>query len=591
MRRYVDISRNTSDITIEDSIDISLHRQYILNILTIRVQDGNLFFPCTDINGSTIDNIENLNNYIQLVPESIGMVNPIASFGIDDFRVSMGTIPTTVTSQIRGRWSATSTEESEMSYKMPMEDLEEIAKLKAKGKVKIAGKVYDLSNSMVVEDYFNKGKYVLKDYSRNCFTALGKDNKGLPDSIVYYNSNDGYKWITSILTPKNRHSEEQRFDASKLDILEANGYVEHLTDGKWYHNSWTSELKNSKQKGIFRKAKAFKNAKMYPDKKSQFHYGIDSPTYLISEGKKYTFGIELETCRGYLPIYLDNKLNYTCEYDGSLKDEAGNAYGGEYITGVLKGDMGFKHLKLLCSELSKRCSVNYKCGYHSHIGGVDFNQEFIVYFYKLCLLLEKEIFDTLPPSRRNNEYCKKLKKFNIDLTKAHTFSPVDYNQYIESIYNEILLWVSTKRELDSSVINKKNDHPRGAKCQYDHSSARYSWVNLVPALFNTRHNSSYTVEFRPAAGTTNYIKVRNWTLLCMAIVYVAENNKQLINSNKSLTIEDILRLAYPKKYQELLKYFDGRKAKFNTDVDNKRNEESEYKDEVEIDSSLSHDKL
>jgi hypothetical protein len=110
-------------------------------------------------------------------------------------------------------------------------------------------------------------------------------------------------------------------------------------------------------------------------------------------------------------------------------------------------------------------------------------------------------------------------------------------------------------------------------------------------MFNTRHNGAYTVEFRPAAGTTNYIKVRNWTLLCMAIVYVAENNKQLINSNKSITIEDVLKCAYPKKYLELVKYFECRKAKFNLDNDGKSNEELEYKDEVEIDNSLSFDKL
>jgi len=477
------------------------------------------------------------------------------------------------------------------SYKNNYEDPEEKLKLKEQGKVRIGSKIYKLDSPNIAEDYFNPGQYVVKENSRNCFTNLDKNGKGLTESLVYHNVNDGHKFIVFIVTPKRGNCEEQRFDANKLDILIENGYVEHLKDGKWYHNSWVSELKNSKEKGIYRKTKAFKSSKQYTDKKSQFQFGLDSPTYLISEGKKYTFGIELETCKGYLPQWLDSKLNYTCEYDGSLKDSDGNTYGGEYVTGVLKGDMGFKHLKLLCSELSKRCSINYRCGSHVHIGDVNFNQEFIVYFYKLCLMLEKEIFDTLPPSRRNNEYCKKLRKFNIDLTRLSNFeSAIEYNNYIESIYNEILLWVSTKKEFDSTYMNKKNDHPRGAKCQYDHSSARYSWVNLVPALFNTRHNGAYTVEFRPAAGTTNYIKVRNWTLLCMAIVYVAENNKQLLNFNKSITIEDVLKCAYPKKYQELVKYFDGRKVKFNAE-EGKHNEELEYKDEVEIDSSLSHNKL
>ena len=37
--------------------------------------------------------------------------------------------------------------------------------------------------------------------------------------------------------------------------------------------------------------------------------GIKSPSYKITEGKRYKFGLELETIYGRLPYYLDNYLN------------------------------------------------------------------------------------------------------------------------------------------------------------------------------------------------------------------------------------------------------------------------------------------
>ena len=70
----------------------------------------------------------------------------------------------------------------------------------------------------------------------------------------------------------------------------------------------------------------------------------------------------METISGKLPQYLDDSLNYLSIRDGSLKDEDGEEYGYEYVTGVLTGDTGLLQTKKLCNALTKYCIVNKKCG-------------------------------------------------------------------------------------------------------------------------------------------------------------------------------------------------------------------------------------
>lgn len=94
-------------------------------------------------------------------------------------------------------------------------------------------------------------------------------------------------------------------------------------------------------------------------------FGTTSPTNLITEGNNTTFGVELETADGFLGLESYFDLNVKCVYDGSLKDADGHAYGGEYVTGVLRGDLGFNQVNKICKELSKISTVNARCGKHT----------------------------------------------------------------------------------------------------------------------------------------------------------------------------------------------------------------------------------
>lgn len=305
------------------------------------------------------------------------------------------------------------------------------------------------------------------------------------------------------------------------------------------------------------------------DVKQALKLGMISPSYTITEGLRYTFGVELEMSRGFLPNWKAAKYyNVSCVRDGSVNP--GEEQGGpEIVTGVLVGDTGINHLQEICLELSKRTKVNASCGVHLHIGNVNFNSKFLVNSYRLALFLEEEIFSTLPYSRRKNIYCKPLKSFNfrpaIGDTKENLLE-------IEEDYNTLFKYISYEKANNPSFdFNKGKQHPMGAKCSYNRETPRYCWLNYVPAMFNTRNNGSYSLEIRNHSATTNFTKVKNWLLFFMAFVAFAERYPELINS--SITMSDVINKIYPKKAKSLIMYFNNRKALF---ADEDR-EKEEYK--------------
>lgn len=179
--------------------------------------------------------------------------------------------------------------------------------------------------------------------------------------------------------------------------------------------------------------------------------------------------------------------------------------------------------------------------------------------YYLYQNIQDEIFDMLPKSRRKNEYCRflPLVKINLKLIKS------DRQFYINKYYDEIITVLSGE-SATSKYINKKKDHPKGPKCNYDHKTARYCWVNFVPAVFNTRGNDTYTIEFRPMQASTSYIKIKNWLLICFSLVDIVENHKNIIYDNPIITLNDIITACYPKNNKELIDYIELRKKKFLT---------------------------
>ena len=238
--------------------------------------------------------------------------------------------------------------------------------------------------------------------------------------------------------------------------------------------------------------------------------GIDSPTFSKSNGMEYTFGVEIETHRGYIDCWDD--LNVASVYDGSIE-------GNEYVTGVLKGDYGFNHLKKICNAINDSGhQLNSKCGVHVHIGGV-FNRRFTIMLLKLCYHLQDDIYRMMPISRVTNSYCKPIPTWASKIN-FQNFREI-LGRYIYGGENDVL----------NKNYNKKNRIDR-------YSSSRYKWVNIN----NYSTGSGIpTVEFRVHGASMSYEKLRNWTLICMSLVRYAENNQKQIWTNLvDITLKNVL---------------------------------------------------
>lgn len=335
----------------------------------------------------------------------------------------------------------------------------------------------------------------------------------------------------------------------------------------------------------------FNNAKYYHDedagKKYNIKYGLESPTNIISEQKPYTFGVEIETVSGTIPPHIAHELNVSTSSDMScnIKEDLDNrdfgASGAEYVSGVLIGDAGFAHLLKICNVISEYTTVNKTCSVHVHLGNGNFNKADIVYLYKILQDIENDMFSIVPKSRRSSVYAKRMKQIDINLPVNECKDK--YKIKIQKEYNKIFKMITflNSYPLPNSSVNRKRNHPHGSRAGYDKKSPRYWWVNMLPLLYNAKREqlgrfknkaSNHTLEIRLHGASTNYAKIRNWILLCMAILNVAENYKHHVTKER-MTIEKLLILSYPKKAEQLINYFKERRNYFHE----LRDENDEYK--------------
>lgn len=328
-----------------------------------------------------------------------------------------------------------------------------------------------------------------------------------------------------------------------------------------------------------------KESPRFESSKFFYDYSKRMPkTNNISENKDYTFGVELETYSGYIPNYIRKRLSISSHYDGSIRNSENQKMpGGEYVTDVLRYDSGFKHLKDITFELSRRCLINHTCSVHIHFGNIIFNKEFIVLLYKLSIIIQNELFLMMPPSRRKNEYCQFVSSKPLELVTPSCFKDVrkvnknDTKAYINDAYSQIVKCISLGK-MPSSSINKNLNHPNGRYCGYNRSSPRYWWLNFLPTLFTIESGRDHTIEFRAHSATLNYEKIKNFILICMGILSFVEDHKEDIYQARlvpgSITLSEIMLKTFPKKAQYLINYITQRKIKFASP--NTENDEYDY---------------
>ena len=496
--------------------------------------------------------------------------------------------------------------------------------IKEKNLVCIDGNNYDKSvesppQVIYLEDYswviYNPKHYIQESITKvwykksHCYTIITGYNEikkkfehvHVRDIIPYVKKklNYTYQYLDYDSLPKlevNTFGTKSAYAVSSKILIKA-GFAENPFTGNFLK-------KNSvKYKAYLKEAKRFvapnKKTGKYSDdpqgKEQRRHrdleLGIKSISHRISEGKKYTFGVEIETCSGFLRrnVYEENRLNLECTHDGSIE-------GGEYVTGILTGDAGFRNLYKSVKEVASRCKIDKTCGIHVHIGGAIFNKEFNVLAYILGRKLQDDVFSMLPPSRSKNIYCGNLPSLGLE----KIIDEYGYEYGIDLAYEKLFKALSNGREL-SQKFNKDKLHPDGRYCgQYNgidlDKILRYKWLNLVTCNFNTRgaripnqkerskadRNRPLTIEFRNHSASLNYAKIKNWVLICMAYVDFIQNNKEDILNNDKITIEDLIVSAYNKNADSMLKYVQERKSRFSTKLSIEEESKIEYENDRDV---------
>lgn len=198
--------------------------------------------------------------------------------------------------------------------------------------------------------------------------------------------------------------------------------------------------------------------------------------------------------------------------DGSL-----NNRGIEIQTPKLKGAQGELQLKNICKLLSSHnYTVDKSTGMHIHLDGRGLlprskTEEPIAlkqlwYFYSV---FDTVLMSMLPHSRRINRFCASTRL----ITKSDT---------IEDI--------ATLYQLERKWYNESSDRQINYRKKHKYDSSRYAGVNLH-SLLSARH-----LEIRFHGGTTNYIKILEWTALHQRILDLAAKKQLPLSKSKKALV-------------------------------------------------------
>jgi aryl carrier-like protein len=173
--------------------------------------------------------------------------------------------------------------------------------------------------------------------------------------------------------------------------------------------------------------------------------------------------------------------------DGSYWDvKRDGSCGHEVASPVLRmeTDGNNRELKIACNALTDlRPVVDRRCGLHVHLECRDYTWQDLQRLMSLWVRYEPFMFELMPVARRNNSYARYMARRSWGDSLATT--------------NEVITAIRTQRE-DSFRRNTQG-------------LDRYMAMNLAGWWRHQR------IEIRLHSGTVNYTKVRNWSLLLLAM--------------------------------------------------------------------------
>lgn len=182
----------------------------------------------------------------------------------------------------------------------------------------------------------------------------------------------------------------------------------------------------------------------------------------------------------------NNGQVWECKTDGSC--------GYEFTTPILylddEGDNA--NLRAACDALKTfRPRIDRNCGFHLHVscrnavGQRDWTWQDLQRFLALWSRYEPYLFEMLPPSRKNNQYCAPVNKTTWTGASHHNFADV--------------------REALGTSSEARFRRRLDGRSRYHSLNISHFWIRG-------------SLEFRLHSGTVDYVKIRNWTKLILAMV-------------------------------------------------------------------------
>ena len=239
------------------------------------------------------------------------------------------------------------------------------------------------------------------------------------------------------------------------------------------------------------------------------NYLINNPN-LLGKSIKYSFGLEFETTKGFIPEHL-------CYQNGLIPLHDGSISGIEYTTTVLSKPSGLSLLTKQVDLLKKTTSFNKNCALHIHLGGYPVDIKAVYALFLICVALERDLLKyNCPAVFQTNLYKDTGKNYCNSYSKRLSFSDFCYTMSAGNTTN---------------IANLTTPHPadNGGDRKWN-INIRYFWVNFINILF---YNRAKTIEFRFLRPTYNTNKIIGWLYIFNAILLYAERFTTRLNSEYS----------------------------------------------------------
>jgi len=351
-------------------------------------------------------------------------------------------------------------------------------------------------------------------------------------------------------------------------------------DGMYYENSYLCKLYGI-DSSMFKKLSFIERAILIKEKYSEFKngrafvkYGGDllATSFLKTSGLKYniskyqsfkdnnfkvdiktdnftkdlalsldgiTFGVEIETKQGLVPLHLLERCNFYPLRDGSIQ-------GIEYTSKVLSGENGLNSIKKFI-EYKELLAVSSNESFHVHVKNSKYppTKEKAYNFYNYLLGIEEEIYSMFPPAMKNTGIFK--------------LSGKDYTQPLKrglGSFNSLYEWYGG--EYFEGFGDNTMSHPGDPSGDHKWNiNVRYKWANVIPLLFQKQN----TVEFRIHPPTLDYQKIVAWIGVVSAIVSFGFSDKL----KKDSSLEDAIDFFFTnKKMNDFIKhYIEGRTSYYS----------------------------